>query len=169
MDMSASNDLLFILILIFIFIAYKNMTNNTNKSRKSRKTFATDTLRILNNRMLYYRKVINTNGQKVPQKIKNKYENCLRIKKLLHRATQHLYDDSNITPQTLKKMVKLSDFAASPLCGSGPESRLQLRISAPSGVQVKLTDLEVIQPKEDQSDPEVKPVSLFRILGITKY
>ena len=62
-------------------------------------------------------------------------------------------------------MVKHSDFAA-----------LQLRISAPSGVQVKLTDIEVIQPKEDQSDPEViqreqkvKPVSLFRILGITKY
>ena len=138
------------------------MTTEMNKSRKSRKTFATDTLRILNNRMLYYRKVINTNGQKVPQKIKNKYENCLRIKKLLHRATQHLYDDSNITPQTLKKMVKLSDFAAS-----------RLRISDPFGVQVKPTDLEVIQSKVNQSDPEViqevKPVSLFRILGITKY
>ena len=125
--------------------------------RKSRKTFATDTLRILNNRMLYYRKMLNSN-KKCTQKIKNKYENCLRIKKLLHRATRHLYDDSNITPQTLKKMVKLSDFAAS-----------RLRISDPSGVQVKLSDLEVIQPKENQSDPEAKPVSLFRILGITKY
>ena len=139
--------------------------------RKSRKTFATDTLRILNNRMLYYRKMLNSNKkyyeqssrhQRCSQKIKNKYENCLRIKKLLHRATQHLYDDSNITPQTLKKMVKLSDFAAS-----------RLRISDPFGVQVKPTDLEVIQSKVDQSDPEViqevKPVSLFRILGITKY
>ena len=118
--------------------------------RKSRKTFATDTLRILNNRMLYYRKMLKSN-KKCSQKIKNKYENCLRIKKLLHRATRHLYDDSNITPQTLKKMVKLSDF----------------------GVQVKPTDIEVIQSKVDQSDPEViqevKPVSLFRILGITKY
>ena len=126
------------------------MTTEMNKSRKSRKTFATDTLRILNNRMLYYRKMLNSN-KKCSQKIKNKYENCLRIKKLLHRATQHLYDDSNITPQTLKKMVKLSDF----------------------GVQVKPTDIEVIQSKVDQSDPEViqevKPVSLFRILGITKY
>ena len=93
------------------------MTNNMNKSRKSRKTFATDTLRILNNRMLYYRKMLNSN-KKCTQKIKNKYENCLRIKKLLHRATRHLYDDSNITPQTLKKMVKHSDFTASPLCGS---------------------------------------------------
>ena len=87
--------------------------------RKSRKTFATDTLRILNNRMLYYRKMLNSNKkcyeqssrhQRCSQKIKNKYENCLRIKKLLHRATRHLYDDSNITPQTLKKKMKLSDI-----------------------------------------------------------
>ena len=107
--------------------------------RKSRKTFATDTFRILNNRMLYYRRVLKPeNGteslsreaanqpigvqgqqkinQKIKnkyenclrnQKIKNKYENCLRIKKLLHRAIRHLYDDSNITPQTLKKKMKL--------------------------------------------------------------
>ena len=95
--------------------------------RKSRKTFATDTFRILNNRMLYYRRVLKPeNGteslsreaanqpigvqgqQKINQKIKNKYENCLRIKKLLHRAIRHLYDDSNITPQTLKKKMKLT-------------------------------------------------------------
>ncbi len=83
--------------------------------RKSRKTFATDTFRILNNRMLYYRRVLNPANQpigvqgqqKINQKIKNKYENCLRIKKLLHRAIRHLYDDSNITPQTLKKKMKL--------------------------------------------------------------
>ena len=86
--------------------------------RKSRKTFATDTFRILNNRMLYYRRVLNPANQpigvqgqqKINQKIKNKYENCLRIKKLLHRAIRHLYDDSNITPQTLKKKMKLKSY-----------------------------------------------------------
>ena len=107
------------------------MTKEMTKVRKSRKTFATDTFRILNNRMLYYRRVLKPeNGteslsreaanqpigvqgqQKINQKIKNKYENCLRIKKLLHRAIRHLYDDSNITPQTLKKKMKLRCTAA---------------------------------------------------------
>ena len=96
------------------------MTKEMTKERKSRKTFATDTFRILNNRMLYYRRVLNPANQpigvqgqqKINQKIKNKYENCLRIKKLLHRAIRHLYDDSNITPQTLKKKMKLRCTAA---------------------------------------------------------
>ena len=107
------------------------MAKEMTKVRKSRKTFATDTFRILNNRMLYYRRVLKPeNGpkglnleevnqpigvqgqQKINQKIKNKYENCLRIKKLLHRAIRHLYDDSNITPQTLKKKMKLRCTAA---------------------------------------------------------
>ena len=86
--------------------------------RKSRKTFATDTLRMLNNRMLYYRKVLSyepTTGLserrieqtlKQHQRIKNKYDRCVKIKKLLHRATRHLYDNSNITPQTLIKEAK---------------------------------------------------------------
>ena len=94
------------------------MTKEMTKVRKSRKTFATDTFRILNNRMLYYRRVLNPANQpigvqgqqKINQKIKNKYENCLRIKKLLHRAIRHLYDDSNITPQTLKKKMKLTQY-----------------------------------------------------------
>ena len=96
------------------------MTKEMTKERKSRKTFATETFRILNNRMLYYRRVLNPANQpigvqgqqKINQKIKNKYENCLRIKKLLHRAIRHLYDDSNITPQTLKKKMKLRCTAA---------------------------------------------------------
>ena len=33
------------------------INNNTKPPRKSRKTFATDTFKMLNNRMLYYRKV----------------------------------------------------------------------------------------------------------------
>ena len=33
--------------------------------RKSRKTFATDTFRILNNRMLYYRRVLNPANQPI--------------------------------------------------------------------------------------------------------
>ena len=82
--------------------------------RKSRKTFATDTFKMLNNRMLYYRKVLSyepTTGLserriKQQQKIKNKLDKCIKIKKLLHRATRHLYDDSNITPQTLVKEAK---------------------------------------------------------------
>lgn len=85
------------------------------KERKSRRTFASDTVKILNNRIQYYRRVLNiSNKQKdnvliqrnkiINQRIKNKYERCLRIKKILHRATSHLYDSSNITPQTLKKL-----------------------------------------------------------------
>lgn len=85
------------------------------KERKSRRTFTSDTVKILNNRIQYYRRVLNiSNKQKdsvliqknkiINQRIKNKYERCLRIKKILHRATSHLYDSSNITPQTLKKL-----------------------------------------------------------------
>lgn len=105
---------------VYANIKYANAKLQLNediytKERKSRRTFASDTVKILNNRIQYYRRVLNiSNKQKdsvmiqknkiINQRIKNKYERCLRIKKILHRATSHLYDNSNITPQTLKKL-----------------------------------------------------------------
>ena len=105
---------------VYANIKYVNAKIQSNediytKERKSRRTFASDTVKILNNRIQYYRRVLNiSNKQKdsvliqknkiINQRIKNKYERCLRIKKILHRATSHLYDSSNITPQTLKKL-----------------------------------------------------------------
>lgn len=105
---------------VYANIKYANAKIQLNeyiytKERKSRRTFASDTIKILNNRMQYYRRVLNiSNKQKdsvmiqknkiINQRIKNKYERCLRIKKMLHRATSHLYDSSNITLQTLKKL-----------------------------------------------------------------
>ena len=78
--------------------------NNTNDLKE------TDTFKMLNNRMLYYRKVLGSTPTeqtlKQHQRIKNKYDRCVKIKKLLHRATRHLYDESNITPQTLIKEAK---------------------------------------------------------------
>ena len=54
-----SNNLLFILIFFYFLSHMKMEMEMKEKSpRKSRKTFATDTLRILNNRMLYYRKML---------------------------------------------------------------------------------------------------------------
>lgn len=105
---------------IYANIKYANAKIQLNegiytKERKSRRTFASDTVKMLNNRIQYYRRVLNiSNKQKdsvliqknkiINQRIKNKYERCLRIKKILHRATSHLYDSSNITPQMLKKL-----------------------------------------------------------------
>ena len=108
---------------VYANIKYANAKIQSNedlytKERKSRRTFASDTVKILNNRMQYYRRVLNiSNKQKdtvpiqknkiINQRIKSKYERCLRIKKILHRATSHLYDSSNITSQTLKKLENI--------------------------------------------------------------
>ncbi len=61
--------------------------------RKSRKTFATATLRKINSRVQYYRRVLNSSNINIEQqeRIRKKYEKDLRIRKLLNRAINNLY------------------------------------------------------------------------------
>ena len=60
--------------------------------RKSRKTFATATLRKINSRIQYYRRVLNNPNTNIEQleRIRKKYEKDLRIRKLLNRAINNL-------------------------------------------------------------------------------
>lgn len=65
------------------------------KARHERKTFATPTLKKINLRLHYYRKVLNDpsidpNSQRY-QRIKNKYDHCLKVRQLLNRAVKNLY------------------------------------------------------------------------------
>ncbi len=63
-------------------------------NRKSRKTFATATLRKINSRVQYYRRVLNSSNINIEQqeRIRKKYEKDLRIRKLLNRAINNLYN-----------------------------------------------------------------------------
>ena len=61
--------------------------------RKSRKTFATVTLRKINSRVQYYRRVLNNPNTNIEQleRIRKKYEKDLKIRALLNRAINNLY------------------------------------------------------------------------------
>ena len=61
--------------------------------RKSRKTFATVTLRKINFRVQYDRRVLNNPNTNIEQleRIRKKYEKDLKIRALLNRAINNLY------------------------------------------------------------------------------
>ena len=65
------------------------------KTRHERKTFATPTLKAINLRLHYYRKVLNDpsiNPESVRyQRIKNKYDHCMKVRQLLNKAIKNLY------------------------------------------------------------------------------
>ena len=66
------------------------------KQRHERKTFATPTLTKINSRLGYYRRVLATEPttpkQKLQhQRIKNKYDHCMKVRQLLNRAVRNLY------------------------------------------------------------------------------
>ena len=65
----------------------------STERRKSRKTFVTATLRKINSRIQYYRRVLNNPNTNIEQleRIRKKYEKDLRIRKLLNRAINNLY------------------------------------------------------------------------------
>ncbi len=74
------------------------MTNNlqTLKQRHERKTFATQTLIKINSRLQYYRRVLATEPSTPKQvlqhqRIKNKYDHCMKVRQLLNRAVKNLY------------------------------------------------------------------------------
>ena len=67
------------------------------KKRHERKTFATPTLKVINSRLQYYRKVLKqpeplTEKAKLQrQRIQQKYDHCMKVRQLLNRAVKHLY------------------------------------------------------------------------------
>ena len=76
------------------------------KQPHERKTFATPTLKLINSRLQYYRRILNQperpsglsasepDNQKAKnkrQKLKNKYERDLKVRKLLNKAIKNLY------------------------------------------------------------------------------
>ena len=68
----------------------------SSKQRQTRKTFATPTLKKINSRMQYYRRVLATEPltpkqQLQHQRIKNKYDQCMKVRQLLNRAVRNLY------------------------------------------------------------------------------
>ncbi len=58
-----------------------------------RKTFATDTLKKINLRLGYYRKVLKNNNisNQRRERINKKYERDIKIRNLLNRAVSNLY------------------------------------------------------------------------------
>ena len=67
------------------------------KQRHERKTFATPTLKLINSRLQYYRKVLSQpeptteKGKLSRQRIQNKYDQCMKVRQLLNRAVKNLY------------------------------------------------------------------------------
>lgn len=67
------------------------------KQPHERKTFATPTLKLINSRLQYYRRILNQpepDNQKAKdkrQKLKNKYERDLKVRILLNKAVKNLY------------------------------------------------------------------------------
>ena len=68
------------------------------KKPHERKTFATPTLKLINSRLQYYRRILNKpdpDNQKAKdnrEKLKNKYERDLKVRKLLNKAIKNLYN-----------------------------------------------------------------------------
>ena len=67
------------------------------KKPHERKTFATPTLKLIKSRVQYYRRILNQpepDTQKAKdnrEKLKNKYERDLKVRKLLNKAIKNLY------------------------------------------------------------------------------
>ena len=67
------------------------------KKRHERKTFATPTLKIIHSRIQYYYKVLKNDPPEDPkklqryEKIKTKYEQSIKVRKLLKNAIKNLY------------------------------------------------------------------------------
>lgn len=76
------------------------------KKRHERKTFATPTLKIINSRLQYYRKVLKQpdplTDKAKPQRqdekrlaqrarIQQKYDHCMKVRQLLNNAVRNLY------------------------------------------------------------------------------
>ena len=74
----------------------REKTNQTLPSRPKhcRKTFATQTLRLINSRLQYYRRVLNQQPTTTMkrQQIQKKYDRDMKVRQLLNRAVRHLYD-----------------------------------------------------------------------------
>lgn len=70
-----------------------NLTLQT-KPKHYRKTFATHTLKIINSRIQYYRRILNNNEKSNNKKqiIQQKYDRDMKVRKLLNRAIKHLYE-----------------------------------------------------------------------------
>ena len=62
-----------------------------SKPYHCRKTFATPTLKLINSRLQYYRRVLKQQG-KNSQQIQQKYDRDMRVRQLLNRAISHLYE-----------------------------------------------------------------------------
>ena len=67
------------------------------KQPHERKTFATPTLKLINSRLQYYRRILKQPepddkiAKKKRQKLKNKYERDLKARILLNKAVKNLY------------------------------------------------------------------------------
>ena len=63
------------------------------KRKHERKTFASDTLRKINLRLGYYRKVLKDNNatDKRKQRVTKKYEHDMKVRYLLNRVVKNLY------------------------------------------------------------------------------
>lgn len=76
------------------------------KQRHERKTFATPTLKLINSRLQYYRKVLSQpepttekgklsrhDAKRLAQRarIQNKYDQCMKVRQLLNNAIKNLY------------------------------------------------------------------------------
>lgn len=70
-----------------------NDSSLPSKKWHERKTFASDTLKLINLRLGYYRKVLKDNNitDKRRQRVTKKYEHNLKVRKLLNRAVKNLY------------------------------------------------------------------------------
>lgn len=64
---------------------------NIDKPKHCRKAFATPTLKLINSRLQYYRRVLKQQGKK-HQQIQQKYERDMKVRQLLNRAVRHLYE-----------------------------------------------------------------------------
>ena len=65
-----------------------------SRPKHCRKTFATQTLRLINSRLQYYRRVLNQQSTTTmkQQQIQQKYDRDMKVRQLLNRAVRHLYD-----------------------------------------------------------------------------
>lgn len=82
-----------------------NSTLPPLKKRHERKTFATPTLKVINSRLQYYRKVLSKDeplteqsSRRSPdkaklqrQRIQQKYDHCMKVRQLLNNAVRNLY------------------------------------------------------------------------------
>lgn len=74
-----------------------NQNHLPTKRWHERKTFASDTLKKINYRIYYYRKIIKTlnpkneKEEKQLERIKNKFERDIKIRNLLNKAVKNLY------------------------------------------------------------------------------